>query len=271
MLISIRRWTPTCDDRAMALDHDTLLATLTLAQKVALLAGHDGWHTEAVPGVPVLRCTDGPAGARGTSWNGPRSAWFPGAAPRSAASFDPALVEEVGRALGRETRSKGAPMLSPTVNLHRTPIGGRNFECMSEDPHIDRPPGGRLREGRAIAARCRRASNTSWPTTPSSSGAHHLEDDVDERTLRELYLVPFEAAVRPVDEGGAGVRTIMSSYNRINGRTRAMTRPVAAWRPPRRVGLRGCGHQQLVWHERRCRIARGRPRPRDARTTAATW
>ena len=61
----------------MPLDPDALLATLTLAQKVALLAGSDGWHTERVPGVPVLRCTDGPAGARGTSWNGPRSASFP--------------------------------------------------------------------------------------------------------------------------------------------------------------------------------------------------
>ena len=199
----------------MALDHDTLLATLTLAQKVALLAGHDGWHTEAVPGVPVLRCTDGPAGARGTSWNGPRSASFP-CGTALGASFDPALVEEVGRALGRETRSKGAQMLlAPTVNLHRTPIGGRNFECMSEDPTLT----AHLAVAYVKGVQSQRVSACikHFVANDTEFQRRTISSDVDERTLRELYLVPFEAAVRPVDEGGAGVRTIMSSYNRING------------------------------------------------------
>lgn len=199
----------------MPLDPDALLATLTLAQKVALLAGSDGWHTEHVPGVPVLRCTDGPAGARGTSWNGPRSASFP-CSTALGASFDPELVEEVGRALGREARSKGAQMLlAPTVNLHRTPIGGRNFECMSEDPTLT----AHLAVAYVKGVQSQRVASCikHFVANDTEFQRRTISSDVDERTLRELYLLPFEAAVRPVDEGGADVRTVMSSYNRING------------------------------------------------------
>lgn len=199
----------------MTIDPAAILPTLTLEQKVALLAGHDSWHTVELPGVPVMRCSDGPAGVRGTSWNGPASASFP-CSTALGASFDPELVEEVGRALGREARSKGANMLlAPTVNLHRTPIGGRNFECMSEDPTLTAHLAVAYVKGvqsERVAACIKHfiANDTEFERMTISS-------DVDERTLRELYLVPFEAAVRPVDEGGAGVRSIMSSYNRING------------------------------------------------------
>ena len=200
----------------MQVDLDELLASLSLEQKVALLAGADTWHTVAVPGVPVLRCSDGPAGVRGTSWTGPASASFP-CGSALGATFDPELVEEVGRALGREARSKGAQMLlAPTVNLHRTPVGGRNFECMSEDPVLTAHIAvayvkGVQSEGVAACIKHFVANDTEFERMTISS-------EVDERTLRELYLVPFEAAVRPVDEGGADVRSIMSSYNRLNGR-----------------------------------------------------
>ena len=76
----------------MPIEPDALLATLTLEQKVALLAGADAWHTTKVPGVPVLRCSDGPAGVRGTSWVGPHSASFP-CGTALGATFDPDLVE----------------------------------------------------------------------------------------------------------------------------------------------------------------------------------
>ena len=102
--------------------------------RLGLLAGTDMWHTKAAGGIPVIRVSDGPAGVRGTDWRGPASASFP-CGTALAATFDPDLVREVGEALGREARSKSAQvLLAPTVNLHRTPIGGRNFECMSEDP-----------------------------------------------------------------------------------------------------------------------------------------
>ena len=199
----------------MAIDPVAVLATLTLEQKVSLLAGGDTWHTVAVPGVPVLRCSDGPAGVRGTAFTGPHSASFP-CGTALGATFDPALIEEVGHALGREARSKGAHMLlAPTVNLHRTPVGGRNFECMSEDPTLTAHIAtsyvrGVQAEGVACCIKHYVANDTEFERMTISS-------EVDERTLRELYLVPFEAAVRPVDEGGANVRSIMSSYNRING------------------------------------------------------
>ncbi len=120
-------------------DIDALVDSLTLAEQVALLAGSDFWHTVAIErvGIPAMRVSDGPAGARGTLFEGgPASVNVP-CGTSLAATWDPPLVEEVGHLLGREARAKGARvLLAPTVNLHRTPIGGRNFECMSEDPHL---------------------------------------------------------------------------------------------------------------------------------------
>ncbi|MCU1362111.1 MAG: glycoside hydrolase family 3, partial [Ilumatobacteraceae bacterium] len=199
----------------MGIDPNAVLAQLTLEQKVALLAGADAWHTVELPGVPALRCSDGPAGVRGTSWNGPPSSSFP-CGTALGATFDPDLVEEVGRALGREARSKGAHvLLAPTVNLHRTPIGGRNFECMSEDPLLTTDIAVAYVKGvqsQRVAACIKHfvANDTEFERMTISS-------EVDDRTLHEMYLAPFEAAVRPVDEGGANVRSLMSSYNRING------------------------------------------------------
>lgn len=197
------------------IDVEATIAALTLQQKVALLAGHDNWHTENVPGVPVMRCSDGPAGVRGTSWTGPASASFPCGAALGA-TFDPELVREVGVALAVEAKSKGAHMvLAPTVNLHRTPIGGRNFECISEDPLLtSRIAVGYIRgvQSQRVACCIKHfiANDTEFERQTISS-------EVDEVTLRELYLVPFEAAVRSVEHGGAAVRAVMSAYNRING------------------------------------------------------
>ncbi|MEO5722934.1 MAG: glycoside hydrolase family 3 C-terminal domain-containing protein [Ilumatobacteraceae bacterium] len=199
----------------MAIDVEAVLRDLDLEQKVSLLAGFDAWHTMELPGVPAMRCSDGPAGVRGTSWQGPRSASFP-CGSSLGASFDPALVEEIGHALGREARSKGVNvLLAPTVNLHRTPIGGRNFECISEDPWLTaRIAVGYVRgvqaEGVAACIKHFVANDTEFERMSISS-------EVDERTLRELYLAPFEAAVAPLDRGGAGVQALMSSYNKVNG------------------------------------------------------
>lgn len=197
------------------IDPDAVLASLTTQDKVALLAGADNWHTVAVPGVPVLRCSDGPTGVRGTSWTGPASASFPSATALGA-TWDPELVERVGQALGAEARSKSAHLLlAPTVNLHRTPIGGRNFECYGEDPVLTAHLAvayirGVQSQGVACCIKHFIANDTEHERMTISS-------EVDERTLREVYLLPFEAATRPLDEGGADVRAIMSSYNRLNG------------------------------------------------------
>ena len=163
-------------------------AELSLEQKVALLAGADAWHTPAVaePAVPAIRMSDGPAGARGTSWAGPASASFP-CGSALGATWDPALVREIGRALGREARSKSADvLLAPTVNLHRTPFSGRNFEFPSEDPLLASEYAvayveGVQAEGVACCIKHFVANETEFERMTISS-------EVDERTLRELYF-----------------------------------------------------------------------------------
>ena len=182
---------------------------MNLRERISLLSGADTWHTPATSEVPAIRMSDGPAGVRGTSWEGPASASFPcGAA--LAASFDPDLVREVGQALGREARSKSAHvLLGPTVNLQRTPVGGRNFECMSEDPLLTAAIASAYVEGvqsQGIACCVKHlvCNDTEFARLV-------VDADVSERVLREVYLVPFEAAVR------AGVRTVMTAYNRLNG------------------------------------------------------
>ena len=185
---------------------------LSIDQKVDLLAGVDMWHTAGFvdPPVPAIRVSDGPAGARGTSWDGVRSASFP-CGSALGATWDPDLIRDVGRALGREARSKSAHvLLAPTVNLHRTPIGGRNFECFSEDPVLTAELAvayieGVQAEGVAACVKHLVGNDTEFERMTISS-------EIDERTLRELYLVPFEAAVRR-----AGARAVMSGYNRLNG------------------------------------------------------
>ena len=114
----------------------TALGRLTPAQRAELTGGADMWHAVAFPeaGVGRLKVSDGPAGARGERMTGTTSMSFP-CATALAATWDRDLVRRVGVALGEETRTKSAHiLLAPTVNLHRTPLAGRNFECFSEDP-----------------------------------------------------------------------------------------------------------------------------------------
>ncbi|MGH9272134.1 MAG: beta-glucosidase H [Ilumatobacteraceae bacterium] len=185
---------------------------LSVEQKVELLAGADVWHTASFedPPVPAIRMSDGPAGVRGTSWTGAASASFPCGAALGA-TWDPELVRRVGRALGREAHSKNAHVvLGPTVNLQRTPIGGRNFECFSEDPVLTAELAvayveGLQSEGVAACIKHFVGNDTEFERMSISS-------EIDERVLRELYLLPFEAAVKR-----AGVRAVMSGYNRLNG------------------------------------------------------
>lgn len=192
----------------MALDPNQL----SVDQKVALLAGADTWHTTSFeePPVPAIRMSDGPAGARGTSWTGAASASFPCGAALGA-TFDPELVREVGRALGREARSKSAHvLLGPTINLQRTPIGGRNFEFFSEDPVLTSELAVAYVEG--VQAERVAACVKHFIGNDTEFERMSISSEIDERTLREVYLPPFEAAVRR-----AGARVVMSGYNKLNG------------------------------------------------------
>jgi beta-glucosidase len=192
-----------------------LVADLTLDEKAALTAGVDVWTTAAVPrlGIPAVRVTDGPNGARGTHMgpSGPTAACLP-CGSALGATWSPETLAAVGGVLGAEARTKGARvLLAPTVNMHRSPLAGRNFECYSEDP---------LLAGTLAAAFVQGAQAEGVATTVKhfvGNDAEHerytMSSDIDERALREIYLRPFELAV--CEGGSLGV---MTCYNRVNGR-----------------------------------------------------
>jgi len=194
---------------------DDLLARLSTAEKAALTAGAGMWSSTPVErcGVPALNMTDGPNGARGAALFGAGAATAACIPCGSAlgATWNPDLVERLGAMVGEEARTKSCRvLLAPTINLHRSPLGGRNFECYSEDP---------LHSGRTAAAFIRGVQSRGVAATAKHFVANDAEFErytmnsiVDERTLRELYLLPFEIAVR---EGG--VLAIMTGYNRLNG------------------------------------------------------
>src|SRR3954471_13033650 len=193
------------------MDVDARVEKLSLEEKVSLLAGRDLWHVPAVAstGIGELRMSDGPNGVRGTSWSGPRSACIPCGAALGA-TWDPALVHEVAGVLGREAAARGVQVhLAPTVNLHRTPIGGRNFECFAEDPVLTSALA--VAYVRSVQAHRVASCIKHFIANDTEFERNTISSEVDERTLREAYLVPFEDAV------DAGVRAVMSSYNRLNG------------------------------------------------------
>lgn len=192
---------------------ETLLQQLTLDEKIALLGGADAWHTVAIPrlGIPAIKMTDGPNGARGASRTGvPTSACFP-VGVALGATWDPDLVRQVGEALAEEVQAKGAHiLLAPTVNIHRSPLAGRNFECYSEDPFLTGVLAAAYING--LQSRGVGACIKHFVCNDSEFERHTMSSDVTERPLREIYLRPFEVAIQR-----ARPWALMSSYNRING------------------------------------------------------
>ncbi len=190
-----------------------LLAELDLEEKVGLMSGRDMWTNHPVErlGIAALRVSDGPNGARGRHFEGfTAAACFP-CGSALGATFDPDLVEEVGAALGREAASKAARLLlAPTINIHRSPLAGRNFECYSEDPHLS----GRIAVAyvKGVQSQGVGATLKHYVCNDSEFERHTISSEVDERTLREIYLVPFEAAVKE-----ASPWSIMTGYNRVEG------------------------------------------------------
>lgn len=187
-----------------------LLGQMTIEEKVSMLAGTDWWYTVPVErlGIPSLKMTDGPNGARGEG--GMSAVCFP-AGISLASSWDTALIERVGQALAQEARSKGAlVLLAPTVNIQRTPLGGRNFETFSEDPYLTT----RLAVAyiRGLQSQGVGASVKHYVCNDEEFERFTLSTEVRERALREIYLPPFRAAVRE-----AGTWTVMAAYNNVNG------------------------------------------------------
>lgn len=191
----------------------SLLSELTLDEKVAMVAGVDMWRTPGVPrlGIPGLKVTDGPHGARGESFTGAQTAVAFPCGSAMGATWNPELIERVGGVLAEETRTKGAQvLLAPTVNLHRSPVAGRNFECFSEDPELTAVLA--IHYIRGVQAGGVGTSIKHFVCNDSEYERHTISSEVDERPLRELYLYPFEAAVAE-----ARPWSVMSAYNKING------------------------------------------------------
>jgi beta-glucosidase len=189
-----------------------LLAQLSIAEKARLTAGDGPWTVPGIEraGVFPIKMTDGSNGARGDHFHGTTSVCFPSGSALGA-TWDPALAESVGRALAVESRRKQANvLLGPTINLHRYPLAGRNFESLGEDPVL---------VGTLAAAYIRGVQSGGVAAVPKHLVGNDSEIEresvdvlMDERTLREVYLVPFEMAVR---DGGAWA--LMTAYSKLNG------------------------------------------------------
>jgi len=190
------------------------LAQLSLEQKVGLMTGADIWALHPIPEIGLRRLvtSDGPAGVRGETWD-ERSPSANVPSPTSlAASWDPVAVERVGRLLASEARRKGVDvLLAPTVNLHRTPYGGRHFECFSEDPELTAVIGTAYVAG--LQAEGVAATVKHFVANDSETDRFSVNALVEERVLRELYLTPFERIV------AAGAWAVMAAYNKVNGTT----------------------------------------------------
>ncbi len=186
---------------------------LTLDEQATLTAGADLWHTAGVErlGITPIGLTDGPSGARGTEFTGTTSTSMP-CGTALAATWNRDLIGRVGVVLGDEARARGAAvLLAPTVNLHRHPLGGRNFECYSEDPYLTAEIAVAFIQ--AVQSRNVACAIKHFAYNDQETDRHEIDAVVDERARRELYLPPFEAAVRR-----AGVWAVMAAYNRVDGR-----------------------------------------------------
>jgi beta-glucosidase len=191
------------------------LGRLTLEQKVRLLTGADVWSLYPEPAVGLRRLvvSDGPAGVRGELWDERETSANVPSPTALAATWDSGRIERLGRLLAAECRRKGVDvLLAPTVNLHRTPYGGRHFECFSEDPLLTAGIGAAYVRG--IQSQGVGATVKHFVANDSETERFTVDVHVDERTLRELYLAPFETIVRE-----AGVWAVMAAYNAVNGVT----------------------------------------------------
>ncbi|MBG0829312.1 beta-glucosidase [Planomonospora sp. ID67723] len=196
------------------MDIEELIRKLDLSAKVRLLTGADMWSLPALPeiGLDRLVMSDGPIGVRGEQWTSADPSIALPSPTALAATWDVELVRRAGRLLAQEARRKGVHvLLAPTINLHRSPLGGRHFECFSEDPHLTGEIGAAYVEG---------VQEGGVGTTPKHFVANDFETDrftvnvkVSEKALREVYLAPFERVVR------AGAWGVMAAYNSVNGTT----------------------------------------------------
>ncbi|MFA6126268.1 MAG: glycoside hydrolase family 3 C-terminal domain-containing protein [Bacteroidales bacterium] len=187
---------------------EDLLKQLSVSQKIQYIGGYNSFYISPVsyPAIPAIKMSDGPVGVR--TWG--KTTAFP-AGICSAATWDTALIHELGRSLGRDARARGVHiLLGPGVNIQRAPMCGRNFEYYGEDPYLAGQIAASFVEGvqsEHVMATVKHfaANNQEWDRYAVSS-------DMDERTLQEIYLPAFKAAVVDAKAGA-----VMSAYNLVNG------------------------------------------------------
>jgi beta-glucosidase len=187
---------------------DALLKQMTLDEKIQLIGGTNGFFTRPIPrlGIPSLKMSDGPVGVHDY---GPTTAYAAGIA--LAASWDTDLAKQVGASMGRDARARGVNfVLGPGMNIYRAPMNGRNFEYFGEDPYLASRIAVSVVEG--MQSQNVIATVKHFVANNMEYGRNDHSSDVDERTLREIYLPAFEASVREAHAGA-----VMDAYNLVNG------------------------------------------------------
>ncbi|WP_017556577.1 beta-glucosidase family protein [Nocardiopsis baichengensis] len=194
---------------------DEALARLDLEGKVRLLSGATAWALAPAPeiGLGRLVMSDGPVGVRGERWTPDDPSVQLPSPTALAATWDPELIRRAGRLLAQEARRKGVHvLLAPTVNMHRSPLGGRHFECYSEDPRLTGVIGaayvGGVQEG-GVGTTVKH-----FVANDAETDRFTVDNRVGERALREIYLAPFEHIVAEARPWG-----VMAAYNKVNGTT----------------------------------------------------
>ena len=187
---------------------EALLQKMTIEEKITLIGGINDFYIRALPrlGLPTLRMSDGPMGVHDY---GETTAYPAGIS--LAASWDPDLAKRVGISMGRDARARGVHfILAPGMNIYRAPMNGRNFEYLGEDPYL----AGRMAVGIIEGIQSQRVIATAKHFVGNNMeyGRMDHSSDIDERTLREIYLPAFEASVKE-----AHVGALMDAYNLLNG------------------------------------------------------
>ncbi len=204
---------PSSNSAAVEQRVESLLSKMTLEEKVDMIGGVDDFFVRGIPrlGLPRLKMADGPIGVRNY---GPATAMAGGIA--LAATWNPLLAQRVGAELGRDARAKGVHfLLGPGVNIYRAPMNGRNFEYLGEDPFLASRIAVEYIKG--VQSEGVSATIKHFMGNNSEFDRHNTDSIIDERTMREIYLPVFEAAVKE-----ARVGAIMDSYNQCTLRRTAI-------------------------------------------------
>ncbi|HEV2418601.1 MAG TPA: glycoside hydrolase family 3 C-terminal domain-containing protein [Terriglobia bacterium] len=210
---------------------EALVKQMTLDEKIEMLGGSpDGFHTAAIPrlGIPALKMSDGPMGLRN---DGPSTA-FP-AGIGLAASWDKQMALRMGQAMGLEARARGVHiLLAPAVNIQRVAINGRNFEYYGEDPYL----AGQTAVGfiRGVQSEGVIATVKHFAANNQEYQRRSISAEIDERTLHEIYLPAFKAAIQQ-----GNVWAVMAAYNRVNGTYAAEDKSLLIDILKKRWGFRG--------------------------------